>query len=198
MRPVILRNTTIPCRKIQTCRALVPADGQLRFAIFEGERPLTSDNSRLGELTLSLPHLVPAAPPNHRSLPGRSSANLGGQANAEVPMEVTFELDANGILHVLVLEKMTATRERLVITNDKVALLTTIFLGLRCSVLFCSVLTYALVFPYAPVKGRLSAAEIERMVREAEAAKTADDELRRIIEAQCGRGSPCNSLEGAC
>jgi hypothetical protein len=62
MRPVILRNTTIPCRKIQTCRALVPADGQLRFAIFEGERPLTSDNSRLGELTLSLPHLVPAAP----------------------------------------------------------------------------------------------------------------------------------------
>lgn len=139
MRPVILRNTTIPCRKIQTCRALVPADGQLRFAIFEGERPLTSDNSRLGELTLSLPHL----------------------ANAEVPVEVTFELDANGILHVLVLEKTTATRERLVITNDK---------------------------------GRLSAAEVERMVREAEAAKTADDELRRIIEAQCGRGVSAGSV----
>lgn len=55
-----------------------------------------------------------------------------------MPVEVTFELDANGILHVLVLEKTTATRERLVITNDKVAILTTIFLGLRCSVLFCS------------------------------------------------------------
>ena len=50
-------------------------------------------------------------------------------------MEVTFDLDANGILHVLVLEKTTATRERLVITNDKVALLTTFFCF--CFVLCC-------------------------------------------------------------
>ncbi len=60
-------------------------------------------------------------------------------------MEVTFDLDANGILHVLVLEKTTATRERLVITNDKVALPTTpsrywvpfvVLLCVLCS--FCS------------------------------------------------------------
>jgi hypothetical protein len=45
-------------RHAQTCKATVPDDGLLHFAIYEGERPLAADNSCLAHLTVSVPQLV--------------------------------------------------------------------------------------------------------------------------------------------
>ena len=66
--------------------------------MFEGERPLTKDNHQLGKFDLT------GIPPAPRGQP---------------QIEVTFEVDANGILSVSALEKGTGKSEKIVITNDK-------------------------------------------------------------------------------
>ena len=79
MEPVIPRNTTIPCRKSKIFTTAVDGQDMVRVNIVQGERDMVEGNKSLGKLEL---HGLPPAP---RGVP---------------EIEVTFEIDANGIMHV--------------------------------------------------------------------------------------------------
>ncbi len=79
MEPVIPRNTTIPCRKSKVFTTAVDGQDMVRVNIVQGERDMVEGNKSLGKLEL---HGLPPAP---RGVP---------------EIEVTFEIDANGIMHV--------------------------------------------------------------------------------------------------
>ncbi len=79
MEPVIPRNTTIPCRKSKVFTTAADNQDMVRVHILQGERQMAADNKSLGKLEL---HGLPPAP---RGVP---------------EIEVTFEIDANGIMHV--------------------------------------------------------------------------------------------------
>jgi heat shock 70kDa protein 1/2/6/8 len=102
--------------------------------VYEGERAMTKDNNLLGKFELS------GIPPAPRGVP---------------QIEVTFEVDANGILNVSAVDKSTGKSNKITITNDK---------------------------------GRLSQADIERMVKDAEKFAAQDEVQRQRIAAK-------NSLE---
>merc|ERR1712099_5735 len=76
------------------------ADNQntVTIQVFEGERPMTKDNHQLGKFDLT------GIPPAPRGVP---------------QIEVTFEIDANGVLQVSAEDKGTATKEKITITNDQ-------------------------------------------------------------------------------
>ncbi|KAM9981672.1 hypothetical protein ACTFIY_003968 [Dictyostelium cf. discoideum] len=98
MTALIPRGTFVPTKKSQVFSTYQDNQDRVSIQIYEGERSMTKDNNLLGKFDLS------GIPPAQRGVP---------------QIEVTFEMDVNGILHVSAEDKASGSKESITITNDK-------------------------------------------------------------------------------
>merc|ERR1712045_935215 len=97
MTKIIPRNSVVPTKKSQIFSTAADNQNTVTIQVFEGERPMTKDNHLLGKFDLT------GIPPAPRGVP---------------QIEVTFEIDVNGILRVSAEDKGTGNKEKIEIKND--------------------------------------------------------------------------------